>query len=341
MNWKNKWKKELNSVVPKLSDTVLNTPTEKVELKSERVKNRRRFISFGALSFAAVLVLTFIVGFYLMQPPLASETVFAVEINPAAAFVVDDNDKVKSVSAINSDADVILSSEENLNLMIGKSASEAVENFVDIAAKYGYIDLSDTTGTGQPPLAAVRISSCGKKDFENLRTSVETFLSGKGIPSVVFTQKVEENDFYDLIGIAKQQGVKMVDAVKNSPVLYAERAVAEKPLSELKDEYRNYIDNLIKDLDGEGSSIIDLIPLLKTKLCLIDSIINNEDYLNVIKEVKEIEQNIREQKHYIYYNIPRQPISQDELDAKREEVLREFNNNENDFWNDRKNNGKK
>ena len=180
MNWKKKWKRELDSVVPELSDAVLGTPTEKVEVKRENVRCRKKFISFSALSFAVVLVLTFIVGFYLMQPPLASETVFAVEINPAAAFVVDDNDKVKSVSAINSDADVILSSEDNLNLMIGKSASVSVENFVDIAAKYGYIDLSDTTG--QSTLAAVRISSCGKKDFENLRTSVETFLSVKGIP---------------------------------------------------------------------------------------------------------------------------------------------------------------
>ena len=340
MNWKNKWKKELNSVVPKLSDTVLNTPTEKVEIKSERVKSRSRFISFGALSFAAVLVLTLVVGFYLLQPPTVPETVFAVEINPAAAFVLDKNDKVKSVTAINSDADVILSSEENIDEIIGKSANQAVEKFVDIAAKYGYIDLSESTTT----LAAVRISSSGKRDFESLRMSVESFLSGKGIPSVVFTQKVEESEFYDIIGIEKEQGVKLVDAVKNSPVLYAERAVEKNGLTELKnelkDEYRNYINNLIKDLDGEISGINDMIALLETQLELIDSIINNEDYLNVIKEVKEIEQNIREEKHGSDYNTPRPPISQEELGTKKEEILKDFDD-ENDFWNERKNNGKK
>lgn len=329
MNWKNKWKKELNSVVPKLSDTVLNTPTEKVEIKSERVKSRRRFISFGALSFAAVLVLTLVIGFYLLQPPTVPETVFAVEINPAAAFVLDKNDKIKSVTAINSDADVILSSEENLNEIIGKSANQAVEKFVDIAAKYGYIDLSD--------FAAVRITSCGAKNFESLRASVESFLSGKGIPSVVFTQKVEEIEFCDIIGIEKEQGVKLVDTVKNSPVLYAERAAVEKELDELKKEYENYIGNLINDLDGEFSSINTY---LEEQLGLIDNIISNEDYLNVIKEVKEIEKNIRELKHGFDYNIPRPPISQDELVNKRDEILDGFDN-ENDFWNNRKNNGKK
>ncbi|MBQ7236087.1 MAG: hypothetical protein IJX03_02890 [Clostridia bacterium] len=329
MNWKNKWKKELNSVVPKLSDTVLNTPTEKVEIKSERVKSRRRFISFGALSFAAVLVLTLVIGFYLLQPPTVPETVFAVEINPAAAFVLDKNDKIKSVTAINSDADVILSSEENLNEIIGKSANQAVEKFVDIAAKYGYIDLSD--------FAAVRITSCGAKNFESLRASVESFLSGKGIPSVVFTPKVEEIEFCDIIGIEKEQGVKLVDTVKNSPVLYAERAAVEKELDELKKEYENYIGNLINDLDGEFSSINTY---LEEQLGLIDNIISNEDYLNVIKEVKEIEKKIRELKHGFDYNIPRPPISQDELVNKRDEILDGFDN-ENDFWNNRKNNGKK
>ena len=327
MNWKNKWKKELNSVVPKLSDTVLNTPTEKVEIKSERVKSRRKFISFGALSFAAVLVLTLVVGFYLLQPPTVPETVFAVEINPAAAFVLDKNDKVKSVTAINSDADVILSSEENLNEIIGKSANQAVEKFVDIAAKYGYIDLSD--------FAAVRITSCGAKNFESLRASVERFLSGKGIPSVVFTQKVEEIEFCDIIGIEKEQGVKLVDTVKNSPVLYAERAAAEKELNELKYEYKNYIENLIKDFNEEVPSVIDLIALLKTQLTLIDNIISNEDYLNVIKGGKGIEQKIRENKYSSDYNTSRQPISQDELVNKRDEILNGFDN-ENDFWNDRK-----
>ncbi len=320
MNWKNKWKKELNSVVPKLSDTVLNTPTEKVEIKSERVKSRRKFISFGALSFAAVLVLTLVVGFYLLQPPTVPETVFAVEINPAAAFVLDKNDKVKSVTAINSDADVILSSEENFNEIIGKSANQAVEKFVDIAAKYGYIDLSD--------FAAVRITSCGAKNFESLRASVERFLSGKGIPSVVFTQKVEENDFYDLIGIAKQQGVKMVDAVKNLPVLYAEKTATEKELDEITADFAEYINGLDEDTRE------------KVKEYLENEISSVDEYLELLKSIHSIEQEIRELKHGFDYNIPRPPISQDELGAKREEILYGFDN-ENDFWNDRKNNGKK
>lgn len=332
MNWKNKWKKELNSVVPKLSDTVLNTPTEKVEIKSERVKSRRKFISFGALSFAAVLVLTLVVGFYLLQPPTVPETVFAVEINPAAAFVLDKNDKVKSVTAINSDADVILSSEENLNEIIGKSANQAVEKFVDIAAKYGYIDLSDITG--QTTLAAVRISSCGAKNFESLRASVESFLSGKGIPSVVFTQKVEERDFYDIIGIEKEQGVKLVDTVKNSPVLYAEKNIDENNITEKFHAYGNELLARISDEHLKKS----IEEYLQTE------IFNISQYVENIKGLLDIEKNSRIEHlgKYLQFEILNKDneISKDKLDEKHREIL-DQNGSFNDFWNDRKNNGKK
>ena len=57
----------------------------------------------------------------------------------------------------------------------------------------------------------------------------------------------------------------------------------EKELDELKKEYENYIGNLINDLDGEFSSINTY---LEEQLGLIDNIISNEDYLNVIKDIK-------------------------------------------------------
>ena len=140
----------------------------------------------------------------------------------------------------------------------------------------------------------------------------------------MFTQKVEENDFYDLIGIAKQQGVKMADAVKNSPVLYAERAVAEKGLDEITADFAEYINGLDEDTRE------------RVKEYLGNEISSVDEYLELLKSIHSIEQIIREQKHGFDYNIPRPPISQDDLGAKKEEILKDFNNDENEFWNDRK-----
>ncbi len=58
-----------------------------------------------------------------------------VDMNPSVEFIVDRNNKVVSVTALNDDGAVIISGEA----FVGKTAEEAVELFVNVSAETGYI----------------------------------------------------------------------------------------------------------------------------------------------------------------------------------------------------------
>ena len=255
MNWKTKWKRELDAKIPNFTDSVIDCQSQNSTQRNVKA-NKRKLFAFSAISFATVLVMTLIVSFFALQPQPMPETVFAVEINPSVAFVIDNKDKVKSVSALNADADVILSTEDNVKEMVGKPMSQAVNKFVDFALQYGYIDLS-YSGINQ--VTAIRITSCSNKNFEVLRDSIEDFLCEKGKLSAVFTKNTTEQEFYDIVGFQKKSGVKLVDAIKKSSMFYAERRSTNKNIDDLSNDFLEYAQSVLGSVGGEMNSILQTL----------------------------------------------------------------------------------
>lgn len=323
MNWKKSWKKELDSLVPELSNSVVSAPKERIKNKSKH-QNRFYRLTFSAVSMVAVLVLTLVATFFFMQPPTNTETVFAVEINPAVAFVIDEKDVVKSVTAINADADVILSTKENIDNMVGKPMNEAVNYFVDCALKYGYIDLSIS---GINEAVAVRISSCSNKDFELLRASVEDFLCGKGKLSAVFTKTATQSEFYDIIGFANENGDSLEKMLKNAPTLYKERSVKDKDISEISSVFTEYLNAIIGNLEQAERDILQAY--------IESGLVDFEDYVQKLNYVLAIEQNFKERDNYVQYYFPRQEVGKDRLQHEHDKIKGE-NGSFEDFWNNKR-----
>lgn len=152
----------------------------------------------------------------------AESTVMNVSLNPEVEFILDENDTVVSVNALNEEGNLII----NGQVFVGKSADEAVKLFVSISKETGFL-VSGNVNVGENE---VNISFSGDtKKAENLykdiKAKVEQYLSEENITATL--NKVET--------LSKEYLQKMVE--KCAP--YIEKAKVEAM------SYKELLDELI------------------------------------------------------------------------------------------------
>ncbi|MDD4184224.1 MAG: hypothetical protein PHI01_02255 [Candidatus Izemoplasmatales bacterium] len=119
--------------------------------------------------FAGVIGIMLSVG--LFGCSLSSELEYVtIDINPSVDMVLDKNENVQTVTAMNADGEVLL---YNLQLE-GKKLEEAVDEIIDEALELGYID-PDTEGT------TVNVDGSSEKIRTRLHEHVNTAFMNKGI----------------------------------------------------------------------------------------------------------------------------------------------------------------
>ena len=69
------------------------------------------------------------------KPEEGSVTRMTVDINPSVEFMIDDQNKVVSVTALNDDGSILVVGEA----FVGKTPEEAVEMMVTLASDTGYL----------------------------------------------------------------------------------------------------------------------------------------------------------------------------------------------------------
>lgn len=95
-----------------------------------------------------------------------SYTAMQVDLNPSVEFILDKNNKVASVTALNDDGAIIISGEA----FIGKSAEDAVQSFVVISTETGYLVKGEASKTD----GEIKVSISGNTDeAQKLYESVE------------------------------------------------------------------------------------------------------------------------------------------------------------------------
>ncbi len=100
------------------------------------------------------------------KPEAGTVTRMTVDINPSVEFMVDDENKVISVTALNDDGSIIIAAEA----FVGKTPEEAVELMVNIATETGYL----VKGNVAPGENTVKISVSGDTGYaEKLLKDVE------------------------------------------------------------------------------------------------------------------------------------------------------------------------
>ena len=100
------------------------------------------------------------------NPEEGTVTRMTVDINPSVEFMVDDENKVVSVTALNDDGSILIVGEA----FVGKTAEEAVELMLSIAVETGYLVKGNVTADEN----TVKISVSGDTKYaENLLKDVE------------------------------------------------------------------------------------------------------------------------------------------------------------------------
>jgi hypothetical protein len=166
-------------------------------------------------------------------------------------FTVDENGTVTAVVAGNEDADVILSSKNRKNQMEGKPIADAMEVFVDYAARLGYLDLQSGD--------MIRLSVCDEAGMEQLvYDRLTAYFRKKGLYVAVLTEKVSAQSFCERIGgISASALNQIVKSFETLPVLYTERKAEEKTVTELqtiyleehpKEELKTTVEGLLSDV---------------------------------------------------------------------------------------------
>ena len=105
-----------------------------------------------------------------------------VDINPSVEFILDADNKVLSVTALNDDGSLIIAGEA----FVGKTAEEAVEMMVSISTDAGYLVKGDLTAERD----AITISITGddaaaQELYEEVKAEIDGFLEESGIYAVV------------------------------------------------------------------------------------------------------------------------------------------------------------
>ena len=105
-----------------------------------------------------------------------------VDINPSVEFILDADNKVLSVTALNDDGSLIIAGEA----FVGKTAEEAVELMVSISTDAGYLVKGDLSA-GQD---GITISITGDEEaaqelYNDVKAGVDAFLEESGINAAV------------------------------------------------------------------------------------------------------------------------------------------------------------
>lgn len=291
MLWKRKLKNELKNAVPPLSEKVLAeaipTPPSEAQNPVKQTKTMgfypKRLVA--GLCCIAVLFVAVLSGVLLIPKGGSRVTAFAVDVNPSALFTVGKDGLVNGVVAKNSDADVILASEERVGEMLGVTPERATEIFLDYSARLGFIDF-DNRGV-------VKLTVCG--EVNGLTDAVQGYFKDKGGYYAVLKEDVDAPEFCEKNGLSLQDSVgNIVDFVSKMPILFSEREVIGKTLDEVqelygerieKGDYKDFYESVIsKHLDEIESRAIAIEEIGR----IYDKIYNNEetllkDYWSIIK----------------------------------------------------------
>lgn len=109
-------------------------------------------------------------------------TVMNLSLNPEVEFILDKDNKVVSVNALNEEGNVII----NGQVFVGKTADEAVEIFISVSKETGYL----VTGNVKADENQIQVSFSGNKreadkTFKEITNKIDAYLTENNIKATL------------------------------------------------------------------------------------------------------------------------------------------------------------
>lgn len=137
-----------------------------------------------AIAVACLLVVTGVVALFACGKDNTAEaaTRMTVDINPSVEFLLDKDNKVISVTALNDDGSILIAGEA----FIGKTAEDAAELVISLATQTGYL----VKGNVEASENEISISVSGNKAaaeklYKDVKAEVEAFLTKNNVSAMV------------------------------------------------------------------------------------------------------------------------------------------------------------
>lgn len=147
-------------------------------------------------------------------PPEGTYTRMTVDINPSVEFMVDDQNKVVSVTALNDDGSILIAGEA----FVGKTPEEATRMVVSLATDAGYLVKGEIHVENTDESQKIEISVSGNSDYakelaKNVKSNVEKYLKDNKITATVESVKAKTLD--EMRKVVIEDGLFTEDEVKD------------------------------------------------------------------------------------------------------------------------------
>lgn len=264
-SWKKRWKEEL--------DVALSSNSSKETVTYQTKKSfKRRFFAFTSLAITCALLITCVVYFSLFTPPAsATPYVFSVEINPKVCFTVDEKGVISDITSCNADADVILSSQDRFEKMLGKAPDEAVKTFVDYAIVLGYFENNGD---------AMRITST--TDFaEVLQSSITEHLRKRGVLVAVVSEQAKIEVISERLGVENTETVEeFIEKINQRENLFSNSTALDNTLEDVRAQYNEQVKKYLK-------SKIDNSQIPENLKDFFNGAIDDSDISEIVEDLKQ------------------------------------------------------
>ena len=144
------------------------------------MKNRR-ILALSLAMTTALGALAF-TGCQLENNDDGTMTVMNVSLNPEVEFILDKEDRVVSVNALNEEGNLIVSAEA----FVGKSAEEAAKLFVEISKETGFL-VSGNVSAGENEIyfSFSGDTEAATKLYNDVKSEVETYLNTENVTATL------------------------------------------------------------------------------------------------------------------------------------------------------------
>lgn len=241
---------------------VRDTKSSVLSCKPEQtVKKRLNFRFSMATAFAMLIVVLGVVGILQSKPnipPVYSNSIIVVDINPSIEFEVDEKGNLVSYRPLNSDAVVLLS---NMTLTLNSPFKAEFDKVILEAKAYGYLTTS---------AAKVSVINENKKDEKTLVELIKEYFASNEKIDVVKTEASKDKNVsdgkYNIIGqiMALDLGYQYETLVKKDIKKLNEilKDYKEDQMDELEDQ----IDSIKNQQAGRKESLLDQLERLEEKV---------------------------------------------------------------------------
>lgn len=152
------------------------------------------------------------------------EKVMSIDLNPSLEFVLDKNDKVVTVNALNEDGNYLLSltvdGETVLEAFKNMSAEEAAQLFIKLTEENGFLI------TGNEETLTISISGDEKALLNSVKSSAEKYLQTQGIDTSKLSIAIENLKKSELVAKVKECMQEFADKERELSQMSEEELVA-------------------------------------------------------------------------------------------------------------------